>query len=129
MANWGNSIDYLWCNKLFFGHPRFDHAIVATEGRPFFVQLLSLFKIQVDTHSHSMALIKAYGRPSGRIRRKDRDFGLYHVQVKSSPYQVIPIESIIRGAVLVADSDNPDEYFIVDTIDGDMFLRMSEFSL
>lgn len=129
MANWGDSIDYLRCNKSFFGHPRFDHVIVATEGGSFFAQLLSLFKIQVDTHSHSVALVRVYGQPSGRTRRKDRDLGLYRVQVKSNPYQVISIGSIVRGALLVADPDNPDEHFVVDTIDGDMFLRMMSFSL
>lgn len=128
MVNWQDSIDYLRCNKSFFGHPRFDHVIVAAEGGSFFAQLLCLFKFQSGNRSHSLALTRTYGRPPGGIRRKDRELGLYRVRVKSSPYKIIALESIVRGAVLVEDTDNPGDYFVVDTIDGDMFLRMAALS-
>ncbi|KAF9784401.1 hypothetical protein BJ322DRAFT_1194914 [Thelephora terrestris] len=129
MVNWQDNTDYLRCNESFFGHPRFDHVIVAAEGGPFFAQLLCLFKIQAGTHSHSLALTRTYGLPPGSTRRKDRELGLYRVRVKSRPYKIIAIESIVRGAVLVEDGDNPGDYFVVDTIDSDMFLRMTALSL
>ena len=58
------------------------------------------------------------------MRRKDKDLGLYRLQLRAKRYEIIPLESIVRGALLVPDSDNPEEYLVVDTIDSDMFLRM-----
>ncbi|KAF9780021.1 hypothetical protein BJ322DRAFT_1165130 [Thelephora terrestris] len=129
MVNWQDNVDYLRCNESFFGHPRYDHVIVAAENGSFFAQLLCLFKIQSGTRSHSLALTRTYGRPPGAIRRKDRELGLYRVRVKINPYKIIPVESIIRGAVLVKDAASPGDHFVVDTIDGDMFLRMAALSL
>ena len=129
MVDWQNTTNILRCNKLFYGHPRYDHILVATKDKHFFAQLLRIFCFQTDTCSHSVALVRTYGQPGGSHRRKDRDLGLYRVRVRSSPYKIIPIESIVRGAVLVQDADNPDDYFVVDTIDGDMFLRMTTLSL
>ena len=129
MVNWQDNTDYLRCNKSFFNHPRFDHVIVADKSGSFFAQLLCLFKVQAGTHSHSLALTRTYGPVSGSARRKDRELGLHRVRVKLSPYKIIAIGSIVRGAVLVEDADHPGEHFIVDTIDGDMFLRMIALSL
>lgn len=44
--------------------------------------------------------------------------------MKSSPYAILPLESIVCGALLVEDPDIQGDYFVVDTMDGDMFLRM-----
>jgi hypothetical protein len=45
--------------------------------------------------------------------------------VKSSPYAIIAIDSIVHGALLVEDADVQGDYFVVDTVDGDMFLCMA----
>ena len=129
MVNWQDSADLLRCNKSFHHQPRYDHVLIITEGRAFFAQLLSLFQFQTDTRSHSLALVQVYGRPPGSIRRKDRDLGLYRIRVKNSPFAIIALESIVRGALLVKDPDTPGDYFVVDTVDGDMFLRMTTLSL
>lgn len=129
MVNWQDSTDLLRCNESFHRQPRYDHVLVVTEGRPFFAQLLSLFEIQTNTRSHALALVRVYGRPPGSIRRKDKDLGLYHVRVKSSPYVIIPLESIVHGVLLVEDADIQGDYFVVDTVDGDIFLRMPTLSL
>ena len=125
MVNWQDSEDLLRCNESFFHQPRYDHVLVMTEGRFFFAQLLSLFQFQADTQSHSLALVQVYGRPPGSIRRKDRELGLHRVRVKSNPYAIITLDSIVRGALLVKDADTQGDYFVVDTVDGDMFLRMA----
>ena len=127
MVTWQDEIDYLRCNQSFFGHPRFDYVMVATEGGSFIAQLLKLFQFQAQSHTYSLALVQVYGRPSGGLRRKDKDFGLYRVQLKSNPYQIIAVDSIIRGVVLVEDPDSSGDCFVVDTIDGDIFLCMSSF--
>jgi len=125
MVNWQDSIDLLRCSDSFFGQPRFDHVIIATENGPFFAQLLCLFQFQAGPQSHSLALVKAYGRASGSTRRKDRELGLYRVRIKLSPYMIVDVESIVRGALLVEDTSVLGDYFAVDTVDSDMFLRMA----
>lgn len=126
VVDWRLSTDILRCNGSFHGHPRYDHVIVATENHHFFARLLRLFKISIGAESHLLAYTQSYGRPPGQVRRKDRDLGLYRVRKKANPYEIISTESIIRGALLVQDSDNPDDHFVVDTIDADMFLRMQD---
>ena len=124
MVDWQDTTDLLRCNESFFHHPRFDYVLIMIGGRHFFAQLLSLFQIQTDTKSHPLALVQVYSKPPGSVRRKDRDLGLYRVRLKSSPYMIIPLESIVRGALLVEDAVIQGDHFIVDTVDGDIFLRM-----
>lgn len=123
-VDWRLATDRLRCNKSFHGHERRDHVIVQLENSHFFARLLRLFKVTVDTQSHTLAYVESYCRPSGSMRRKDKDLGLYRLQLRAKRYEIISLESVVRGAVLVPDSDNPEEYLVVDTIDSDMFLRM-----
>ena len=62
------------------------------------------------------------------MRRKDKDLGLYRLQLKTKQYEIISLESIVRGALLVPDSARPGQYLVVDTVDGDMFLRMKSLT-
>ena len=124
MVNWQEDTDILHCNESFYGQPRFDHVIVATENGSFLAQLLSLFQFQAGTHSHSLALVQVYGQPPGSTRRKDRELGLHRVWVKSSPYAIVAVEWIIRGALLIEDTNIQGDCFVVYTIDSDMFLRI-----
>ena len=122
--DWRLSTDILRCNESFHGRRRYDHVIVAMENNHFFARILCLFQISVGMESHPLMYVESYCRPSGQVRRKDKDLGLYRVRKKANPYEIISIESIVRGALLIQDSENPDDYFVVDTIDADMFLRM-----
>jgi len=124
VVDWRLYTDILRCNESFHGRQRYDHILVATEKGHFFARILRLFQIVVGTQRHPVAYVKSYCRPAGRVRRKDKDLGLNRVRVKANPYEIISVDSIVRGALLVEDSDNPDDYFVVDTIDADMFLRM-----
>ena len=126
MVDWKLATDRLRCNKSFHGSERRDHAIIQLEDGYFFTRLLHLFKVTIGTQSHPLAFVKSYTRPAGSIRRKDKDLGLYRLRFKAKPYEIISLDSIVHGALLVPDSDNPEEYLVVDTIDGDMFLRMKE---
>jgi len=123
-VDWQTKTDILRCNESFHGRPRYDHILVATENGHFFARILRLFQIAFGDQTHPIAYVRSYCRPSGQVRRKDKDLGLYRVRVKANPYDIISVQSIVRGALLVQDSDNPDDYFVVDTVDADMFLRM-----
>ena len=122
--DWHIKTDILRCNESFHGQQRYDHVLVATENGHFFARILRLFQIVMGTQTYPVAYVKSYCRPPGRIRNKDKDLSLYRVRVRANPYEIISVQSIVRGALLVQDSDNPDDYFVVDTVDADMFLRM-----
>ena len=94
----------------------------------FFARLLHLFEVTVGEHLHAIAYVESYCRPSGSMRRKDKDLGLYRLQLKTKQYEIISLESIVRGALLVPDSARPGQYLVVDTVDGDMFLRMKSLT-
>ena len=38
--------------------------------------------------------------------------------------EIIPVDRLIHGAVLVSDKNHADDYFVVDTLDADMFLQV-----
>ena len=124
MVDWKLATDHLRCNKSSHGFERHDNVIVQLEHDQFFAQLLFLFEITVGTQSHAFACVKSYCRPSGSMRRKDKDLGLYRLQLKAKPYEIISLESVVHGALLVPGSNNPEEYLVVDTLDSDMFLQM-----
>ena len=122
VVDWKIKTDILRCNQSFHGRPRYDHVLVVTEDGHFFARILRLFQIDMGGQSHPVAYVKSYCRR--RAGRKDKDLSLYRVRVKANPYEIISVQSIVRGALLVQDSDSLDDYFVVDTVDGDMFLRM-----
>ena len=124
MVDWRLTTDRLRCNKSFFGHERRDHVIIKSGHSHSFARLLHMFQVTVGTRTHALAYVKPYSRPPGMLRRKDKDLGLYRVRSYPNKYEIISLESVVRGALLAPDSDNPEDYFVVDTVDTDMFLRM-----
>lgn len=128
VVDWRTYTDHLRCNPSFFGHKRYDHALVEEGGHHFFVHLLCLFQVSVGAQLHPLAYVETYCRPPGHMRRKDKDLGIYRLQLRTSKYQIISLESVVRGALIVSDVDNPGEYLVVDTVDTDMFLRMKQLA-
>jgi len=41
-----------------------------------------------------------------------------------SQCEVIPLHGIVRGALLVTDPNYRGDYFVIDTTDDDMYLRV-----
>ena len=41
-----------------------------------------------------------------------------------SQCEVISLDTILRGALLVADTKFKGDYFLIDTMDSDMYLRV-----
>ncbi|KIK69183.1 hypothetical protein GYMLUDRAFT_117988, partial [Collybiopsis luxurians FD-317 M1] len=103
LETWRVATDLLRCNPNFQNAPRFDFIIFATVTGPVFAQLRYLFVCTVD-----------------------RELGLLRVR-KERATELISVQSIIRGAVLIPASNDPllsDEMLIWDVLDGDMFLRL-----
>ncbi|KAI0754076.1 hypothetical protein C8Q80DRAFT_1296322 [Daedaleopsis nitida] len=125
-VTWEETVDYLRCNPSFHNTPRYDCVMFLVDkntvkfGRlkEVFVYetsaaelipsaFLELFEVVVDT-------------PRSTI---DIDLGL--CRVRSSGTIFIHAESIVRGAYIIPDFGDAAhrDYFVVDVIDDDMFLR------
>jgi hypothetical protein len=127
MVNWKQATDHLRCNPQFHGLPRFDHALIQlTVDETIFVRLIFLFRCCISNlESFEFALVQPYTVRINSARRTDHFFKLTHVKAIPRASSIfIPLNSFIRGALLVPDPDYQDEYLVVDHIDSDMFLRM-----
>jgi hypothetical protein len=124
-VDWKWATDYIRCNPSFHGHPRYDCALVQlTEHSTAFVRLIFMFKRTIMNSDFKFALVQPYTAGIGSQWRLDRDLKLTHVRaVPWSQPIFIPVDSIIRGALLYPDSTNHDDFTVVDHVDGDMFLR------
>ncbi|KIK80078.1 hypothetical protein PAXRUDRAFT_159625, partial [Paxillus rubicundulus Ve08.2h10] len=70
-----------------------------------------------------LALVLPMDYPTSPKHTLDQDLGLQclHVQAVMSPI-FIPLQSIIRGALLVPDFKHDGDFFLVNYVDGNMFL-------
>ncbi|KAI5993201.1 hypothetical protein EDD15DRAFT_2388095 [Pisolithus albus] len=127
LADWKVTTDHLRCSPSFYGQPRYDCALIQlTESETVFVRLISIFTCDIpDIGSISLAFVQPLTAKIGGIRRIDVNFRLTRVKAvpRSNPI-FIPIQSIIRGAVVVPDPSHSSEFWVVNHIDADMFLRM-----
>ncbi|KAF8164144.1 hypothetical protein K438DRAFT_2067539 [Mycena galopus ATCC 62051] len=126
LGTWTSATDYLRCNAQFNGQPRYDCVMVKTQEKPFFARLLYVFSCTVEKQPHHFALILPMDAPTGRTSRIDKALRL--LRVKSKPKkdsEFISVHSIIRGAVLVPDSDKPGEFVVFDVLDPDTSRRLN----
>ncbi|KAG2757673.1 hypothetical protein P692DRAFT_20842876 [Suillus brevipes Sb2] len=94
IVDWRLHRDLLWCHPKFYGLPRYDCVIMKTADKPFFARLM-----------------------------RDNDMGLWHVRAKPRiSSEIISVQSIIRGAALANDPETDGDYFVIHTVDTDMFL-------
>ncbi|KAG1786171.1 uncharacterized protein HD556DRAFT_1434837 [Suillus plorans] len=112
LVDWRVSLDYLRCNPMFHGLPRYDCVILQTEAGPIFAKLLLIFTCTVGDIDYPITLTLPYDQAVGARPRKDKDFKFWRVKAKP------------RASA--EDSTRPNEFLVVNTIDTDMFLRMKE---
>ncbi|KAG1776116.1 hypothetical protein EV702DRAFT_1180116 [Suillus placidus] len=128
-ATWKLATDYLRCSPSFHGHERHDCALIRTQDKDghdkyIFIKLLFMFKHTVGSHTLDLALVLPMDA-SPRWRLLDRDLRLTRLRARpAASSEFITLHSIIRGALLVPDFDNNGDYFLVDYVDTDMFLRI-----
>ncbi|KIY64364.1 hypothetical protein CYLTODRAFT_469038, partial [Cylindrobasidium torrendii FP15055 ss-10] len=142
------AVDYLKCTPLFYRHPRYDCGLFHDEMGVFFARLVMIFSANVAGSEGPvlLALVHPYtqrpkstniDRDNNKRAAKARrtiltDKELRRYRVRPAPRGesiVVPLRSMIRGAVLVPDFGllyKDREYLVVDLIDADMFLRMSQ---
>jgi hypothetical protein len=127
-VDWCTKTDYLRCSPAFHGNERRDFVLLnhLRLGHAF-GRLTLIFTCKVGSYNYPLALVQMLerGNRGAEIKRIDKSLSIHrwHLQPRSQ-CQVIPLDNIIRGALLVADTEYKDDYFVVDTLDGDMYLRM-----
>ncbi|KAI6038298.1 hypothetical protein EDC04DRAFT_2868477 [Pisolithus marmoratus] len=111
LVNWKLTTDHLQCNPMFFGVPQYDCAIIQlTEVDTAFVHLICIFSCKVpDICSIDLTLAQPFTTKMGAV--------------PCSTVILIPIQSIIWGAVLVPNPSHDSEFLVITHIDGDMYLH------
>jgi hypothetical protein len=107
------------------GHERYDSVIVnLSEARVIFCTLVCVFTYCYSGKTFALALVQPLNAPC-TSRSGDRELGLCRVRAKPRRDSlIIPVRSIIRGALLAKDCKHPGEFTVVDTLDTDIFLRL-----
>ncbi|KAJ7914598.1 hypothetical protein B0H13DRAFT_2250692 [Mycena leptocephala] len=117
MSDWKWTADYLRCNPKFHDHPRYDFVLVQTTDKPIFAQLLYMFSCTVEGKSHHFALILPLDAPTGNVKKKDKLLRFRRVRAQARKNsEFISLHSVIRGAVLVADSDRAGDFLVFDVL-------------
>ncbi|KAK7434683.1 hypothetical protein VKT23_020090 [Stygiomarasmius scandens] len=122
---WRMETDRLCCNPNFFGKPHYDFVIFKhSEANHQFSQLLYVFVCTIDHKPYHIALVEPY-----EVVRNwlviDKKLGLIWICQKAQKVPLfIPVASIIRGVVAPVVNETSTDCFVMDVLDGDMFLRM-----
>lgn len=126
MVTWKLAMDRLRCSPAFHGRPRYDCVIAnwGDAGELAICKLVRAFIYQANGRDYWLALVHPM---NAQVEHQpgDKTIGLCRVrEVERADCVIIPIRSIIRGAVLVADRKRKGEYTVMDTVDGDMYFRL-----
>ena len=95
-----------------------------------FAQLAFVFVCWVGGHDYHLALVRSLekkSRSNTKIIDKNLSISRWHIQPRDR-CKVIPLNYIVRGAVLVEDAQYSGDYFVIDTLNEDMFLRVHKMS-
>ena len=130
MVDWRIKTDYLRCNPMFNERPRYDFAIADRPQGRVFVRLVLVFMCRVDEREYYFALVQSLEKKIRQnMRPVDRSLSIsrWHIRPRNR-CEVIPLDCIVRGAVLVADTKYVGDYFVIDMLDKDMYLRVNSMS-
>jgi len=126
-VDWHVKTDYLRCNPCFNGRPRYDFVIIKSQQQACtFARLIFVFVCHTKKCDYHLALVQPLEKKlRSNTRSIDRSLSIYgwHPQARDR-CSVIPVERIIRRAVLMPDAKFKGDHFVIDTLDADMFLRM-----
>ncbi|PBK63200.1 hypothetical protein ARMSODRAFT_1024229 [Armillaria solidipes] len=113
LADWRLAIDFLRCSPSFNHQPCYDSVLVDTVDGPLFVRLVMVFECTIREKTFPLMLVRPFDQPTeGHSAQKDQDLGFYRVRthMKKSEPRLVSIYSVLRGALLIEDSDfNPKD--------------------
>ena len=91
------------------------------------MQLVLLFTCRVSLSDYPLALVQL-------LEQKPRDTETRHIDKSLSIHRwhmrprnqckVVSLDNIVHGALLVADKKYKGDYFVIDTIDNNMYLQV-----
>ena len=128
MVDWTIRTDYLRCSPEFSGRPRYDFVILKLSQGCVLAELVFIFVCRVGGQEYCLALVQRLTKSSrGGVKEVDKKLSIYRWEIRPrTRCEVISVDSIVRGAVLVKDPKYKGDYFVIDTLDEDMFLRMKQ---
>ena len=126
IINWEIKTDNLRCNPEFHGNPRYDFVIVDLPRGCAFAWLACIFVCRIGRRDYRLALIQALDKSTRRpTKAVNKELSILRWNIwPRSRCEVVPLDSIVCGAVLLEDTKHKGDYFVIDTLDGDMFLRL-----
>ena len=93
-------------------------------------QLLFMFKYTVAGHTLDLMLVQPLDASTGSQHSVDHDLCLrcFCSRLHASA-EIISLKSIVQGALLAPDFSWNGDFFLVDYIDGDMFIHAQRYNL
>ena len=131
MEDWTEAHDILRCNPDFHQHMRYDCVIVNSNSPGTTVaRLRSLLRCRLlSGRVIDIALVHAFTGP-GTKWKPNTTWDNAQICVEARESSFILMDYIVRGALLCPVFSHSDAglHYIMDTVDGDMFLRVNRLS-
>ena len=91
------------------------------------MQLVHVFTCRISKEVFRLALVQSLDRrvPRGLKGATDKALSIQRWSMHpQNRCEVIPLDCIVHGAVLVKDPKPNGDYLVIDALDNDMFLRV-----
>lgn len=128
LEDWTEARDILRCNPDFHDHNRYDCVIINDDSPgTTVVRLRSLLRCRLFSGKEiDMALVHPFAQDSWKPRTM-WDNCQIRAEAKNTSFMLM--DYVIRGALLCPIFDsNSNLHYIVDTVDGDMLLRVNNWA-
>lgn len=118
-------------NPNFHSRERYDCALISSGGGFVICRLLGVFEVRHEGDQTELALVLPFDEQvvglTAHERKRDSDLRFTRVRSrKLEDSALIPVESIVRGALVVPDNSSTSgrDYIVMDVVDADFWLRM-----
>ncbi|KAJ7314391.1 hypothetical protein DFH08DRAFT_716790 [Mycena albidolilacea] len=128
-VNWYPERDILRCSPEFHGRPRYDLVLFNADDDPLaLAHLISLLRVETN-HGIRFDLTFVYRFKNSKWKPRTFWDGCHVMECSKKP-QFLPLDCVARGALLARayGTQHNDLFFVVDTVDGDMYLRLNNIA-
>lgn len=128
MEDWTEARDILRCNPNFFNKERYDCVIINDDSPATTVmRLRSLLRCKMSSGKMiDMALVHSFTRTKWK---PDTMWENCQIRTEAKDSSFVLMDYVVRGALMCPDfKSDARQHYLVDTIDGDMFLRVNKLS-
>ena len=125
-VDWNIKTDYMRCSPKFNGHPWYDFVLAKIGGGLVFARLVFVFTCRVSRLNYRLALVEVLDKQTRTSTRNvDKKLSIHRWHIRHRKRcEVISLDCIVRGAVLVGDTKHTGDFFVIDALDDDMYLRV-----